>query len=208
MNTELSTKLSTIKSWLGNGSINFFGRQYSGKDTQCTRLAHALDGVVIGGGDILRSGNTPKYVMDEVNSGNLAPTQAYREIVTPYLAKPEFDNKPLLLSTVGRMKGEEEVILEATRNSGHEIKAVIFLDIDDSVTWERFERSRADGTREVRVDDDNAAIEKRLKLFRESTVPVIDVYRTLGLVIDIDGTADEEIVYNNIVSQLYEKATS
>lgn len=207
MNTKQSTKLSAIKSWLGTGSINIFGRQYSGKDTQCVRLAHDLDGIVIGGGDILRSGNTPKYVMEQVNSGDFSPTDEYRAIVTPYLAKPEFSDKPLLLSTVGRMKGEEAVILEAAKKSGHEIKAVVFLDIDESVTWERFERGREDGTRELRADDDKAAIEKRLKLFNENTVQVIDIYRTLGLVIDIDGSADEDTVYSNIVSRLYEKAT-
>ncbi len=206
MDTDLATKLSTIKNWLGTGSINMFGRQFSGKDTQCERFAQDLGGVVIGGGDILRSGDTPKEVMDEVNSGNLAPTDAFRAIVTPYLAKPEYAGVPLLLSTVGRMKGEESVMIEAAKNSGHEIKAVVFLDIDEAATWKRFEIGKQTGTRESRADDDKVAIEKRLRLFNESTIPVIEVYRNLGLVIDIDASKPIDDVYEAIVDALYRKA--
>lgn len=206
MTTDLATKLSTIKSWLGTGSINIFGRQYAGKDTQCERLARDLGGVVIGGGDILRSGNTPQHVMEQVNSGNFSPTDEYRAIVTPYLAKEEFADKPLLLSTVGRMKGEEETVIDAAAKGGHEIKAVIFLDIDEATTWERFERGKQDGTREIRVDDTEAAVAKRLRLFNESTMAVIDAYRDLGLLIEIDGSPDEATVYDTIVTQLYEQA--
>lgn len=203
---EDSQKLSTIKIWLGTGSINLFGRQFCGKDTQCDLLARDLGGIVIGGGEILRSGNTPREVMEQVNAGNLAPTEAYRSIVTPYLAKQEFTDIPLLLSTVGRMKGEEEVVIRAARESGHEIKAVIFLDISEQITWERFRTSTQDGTREKRIDDDEEGIKKRLQLFNESTIPVINVYRELGLVIDIDASKPVMAVYADIIDELYKKA--
>lgn len=204
MKTDTQKKIDVIKTWLGTGSINFFGRQYSGKDTQCELFAKALDGVVIGGGDILRSGDTPKEVMDVVNTGEFSPTDAYRAIVTPYLAKSEFASIPLMLSTVGRMKGEEEVVIKAAKASGHDIKAVVVLNIDEATTWQRFTQGRVDGTREDRDDDDKKAIERRLELYNENTMKVIDVYRKLGLVIDIDGTQPIDTVFEDIVNKLYD----
>ncbi len=208
MEISLDQKISVIKQWLGTGSVNIFGRQYAGKDTQCERLSRDLGGAMFGGGDILRKSDTPEHAMNEIESGNLSPTDVYRAMVTPYFSKSEFAGKPLFLSSVGRMYGEEEVIIKAAQDSGHEIKAVIFLDIDNETVWERYKRGHETGSREARADDQEDAIKRRLELFEESTIPVIDVYRSLGLVIDIDGSQDQDTVYEVVISRLYEKATA
>lgn len=203
-----NSKIDTIKEWLGTGSINIFGRQYSGKDTQCEHLARNLNAATFGGGDILRKSNMPKNVMDQINSGGLSPTQEYRAVVAPYFAKKEFEDKPLILSTVGRMSGEESVIIKAAKLSNHEIKAVIVLNIEESVTWDRFVHSKKHGTREIRDDDEEDSIKKRLLLYNESTKPVINTYRSLGLVIEIDASQGVDAVYEDIINKLYERATN
>ena len=204
MNTN---QIDEIRSWLGTGSINIFGRQYAGKDTQCELLAKDFGGAVISGGDVLRKSVIPQHVAEAINAGHFSPTDEYRAIVTPYLSKSEFVGIPLFLSTLGRMKGEETTIIEAARKSGHEIKAVIFLDISEEMVWQRYHDSKLNNTRDVRDDDDDEALARRLKLFNESTIDVINHYRELGLLIDIDGTPDTETVYKNILTELHKLAT-
>ena len=208
MENNFEDAIPLISKWLGAGSINIFGRQYAGKDTQCEKLAEIFGGVVLGGGDILRHGQTPQHVLDAINSGALSPTEEYKAIVTPYLSRDEFAGKPLFLSSVGRMQGEEEAILAATAQSGHEIKAVIFLDIDESTTWKRFHEAKIHGTREDRTDDDEEGLRKRLDLYEEFTIPVINRYRDLGLLIHIDGTPSIEQVDAAILRALLERATN
>ncbi len=207
MNRVSKEHTEAVKNWLGAGSVNIFGRQYAGKDTQCSLLADRLGGVTFGGGDILRnSGEAPQHVLDVINAGGLSPTNEYRAIVIPYFSRQEFDGQPLFLSSVGRMKGEEDVIIDAAERSGHKIMAVVALEIDPNTIWQRFHERQAAG-RELRVDDDEAGLEKRLNLYNEFTVPVIEHYRSMGLVIDVDGTKDAELVYTTIINGLLNKAT-
>lgn len=199
-------KLDIIKKWLGTGSINIFGKQFSGKDTQCERLAEAFDGAVIGGGDILRGSNTPQYILDIIAEGHLSPTQEYRAIVTPYFSRPEYREQPLFLSSVGRMQGEEETIMEAALTSNHHIRAVIALEVSDSEIWRRYDASRANNTRARRADDDFEGLTRRLNLYHEQTLPVIATYDKLGLLIRINGQQPPEAVYDDIIDALYERA--
>lgn len=199
---ETPQKISSIKQWLGAGSINFFGRQFAGKDTQCTLVARSLDAAMFGGGDILRNSDTPKHAMDVINEGHLSPTDVYRSLVIPYFNKPEFAGRPIMLSTVGRMKGEETVVIEAAQKSGHEIKAVVVLNIEESETWKRYEIIHL-LDREARDDDSGEAIQRRLQLFKDSTIPAINTYRELGIVIDVDGTLSPEAVHEKIIDALY-----
>jgi len=51
----MNDEIKKIASWLGHGSINVIGCPFSGKDTQGEILVKLFNGVLIGGGDILRS---------------------------------------------------------------------------------------------------------------------------------------------------------
>ena len=56
-----------------------------------------------------------------------------------------------------------------------------------------------------RVDDNIAIIRKRLKTFTETTMPVIDHYRTQNKVIRIDVAKDADAVYGEILVMMVEK---
>ncbi len=194
--------IQTIKSWLGTGSINIFGRPFSGKDTQARTLADYFDASIIGGGDIIRS-STATSVKQTIDSGSLAPQKDYLRMVLPYLSHPEYTDKPLILSSLGRWHGEEEPIMQAAKESGHEIKAVIYLDIDDDIVMERWQAAKTLGDRGDRNDDNATSITKRLDEFRDKTLPVINYYDQHGLLIHIDGTSSPTAVTQEIISQLF-----
>jgi adenylate kinase len=52
----------------------------------------------------------------------------------------------------------------------------------------------------VRSDDQPETIRERLRVFRESTAPVVEYYATTDLLTIIDATRDAEEVYKDIVS--------
>lgn len=197
-----------IKRWLDSGSINIFGPQFAGKDTQGNYLVDIFDAApLIGGGDILRNSVIPQHVKDIMNQGQLIPTKDYIEIVLPYLAQPAFAGKPLILSAVGRWHGEEEGVLKVTMESDHPLKAVIYMTLPEATIWERWLALEGPRNGGVRQDEAKHALEMRLKEFREKTLPVIDFYRDKGILVEVDGNQTREKVSADITSGLFSFAT-
>jgi adenylate kinase len=191
-----------IRAWLGAGSINIFGAPYAGKDTHGQRLAKALGAKLLGGGEILRSSQVPEPIRSANQAGKLIPSDAYFEMVLPYLKQQKFAGLPLILSSVGRRQGEEAGIMEATAAAGHPIKAAICLNVDEKVVWERWEHSDSREHRGPRADDSKQALKVRLAEFRDKTLPVVDFYRGRGLLIDIDSNRAKSEVSRGILESL------
>ena len=203
----MEEKINAIKSWLGTGSINIFGLPMSGKDTQGIRLAEAINAKFLSSGIIIRAAEKEQ---NENYSGNgqLIPTNLFYELVLPYFERPDLFNYSLVLSSIGRWHGEEDQVLSVAAGSGHEIKAAIVLNLSESEAERRFEASKILNDRGDRNDDKNLEVFRtRIKEFREKTLPVLNYYKSLGLLIEINGNNSREEVFNEIVEKLYEKAS-
>lgn len=196
-----------LKQWLGSGSINLFGLPYAGKDTQAELLAKEFGGVRLSGGEIIRNSTVPPHVKEAQDSGALVPTQDYIDIVLPYLARSEFAGKPLILSSVGRWHGEEDGVVQALEQSNHALKAVVFLTIDQTVLRERWEIAQETGDRGARADDGQEKLAIRLEEFNQKTLPVIDYYRSKGLLIEIDASKHVIDVCRDIIDALASHAS-
>lgn len=188
--------------WLGTGSINIFGRPFAGKDTQGRILAETFDGTLLGGGDILRNSEIPEHVNEALHRGELVPTKDYVKIVLPYLSRNEFIGKPLILSSVGRWIGEEKGVIEALQEASHPLKAVVYLDLPEEIVLERWRALEHHDNRGGRHDDTEEILEKRLYEYREKTLPVLDEYKKLGLLIKIDGNQPADKVSQDILEAL------
>ena len=201
----MDPKISAVKSWLSSRSINIFGIQFAGKDSVGTPLAQELDGEFISSGDIVRAAaknstdQAIKKAAKITESGVLAPTEEFRRLIVPYLTDPKLAGKPLVLGSVGRWIGEEDIVMHALHASGHDLAAVIVLNISLSEVWRRWDNVRA--TRNGGRADDltRERVERRLSEYQTKTLPVIAKYRQLGLTIDIDATGpvDETIAIVN-----------
>ena len=122
----MEEKISTIKTWLGTGSINIFGLPMSGKDTQGIKLAEALNAKFLSSGLIIRA-KEAETKQEYSEHGALIPTNVFYEWVLPYFERPDLFEYPLILSSIGRWAGEETEVMSIAAGAGHHIKAVILL---------------------------------------------------------------------------------
>jgi adenylate kinase len=201
---NLIDKLAKIKEWLGTGSLNVFGLPMSGKDTVGERLAKDLGAKFLSSGIIIRAFEAEQN-QNMTGSGQLIPTNTFYDIILPYFSREEMKDDSLILSSVGRWSGEEDKIMEAAKNGGHEIKAVVLLDLTEADVKSRFEAAKRLNDRGERADDANLEIfETRIREFNEKTVPVLNHYDELKLLIRVpaDGSRDE--VYSSVVDKLVE----
>jgi adenylate kinase len=201
--------ISLIKEWLGSGTVNVFGLPFSGKDTQCEILAESLGATVASSGAIFREQQDNVELQQIMATGALIPSDMFFDIMLPFFNKPELAGKPLVLSSVGRMKGEEGPIVRATNESNHPIKAVIVLTIPEDVVWERHRAALNLNDRGSRPDDaSDEILRNRIAKFNSQTLPVIEFYREKGVLVEVDGTKDRETVTQEIIASLKRLATA
>jgi adenylate kinase len=202
-----ATQLQPISTWLGSGSIDIFGAQFSGKDTQCERIANLLNGIYISSGDIFRKTGDQR-TRQAIGKGGFAPTDVFMNLVLPYFSRPDFVNHPMMLSSIGRGPDEPAAVIEAAEKAGHPLKAVIHLLIDESTIYTRWEQMHEVGLRDHREDDTIDSLKQRLKLFKEVTMKNIEFFHQQGPVIEINGNQSIEAVEFDILQGLYKLATA
>ncbi|MBR1874801.1 nucleoside monophosphate kinase [Candidatus Saccharibacteria bacterium] len=198
----MEERLEKIKSWLGTGSINIFGLPMSGKDTVGMRLAEKLDGKFLSSGIIIRNYEAEK---DDhmTESGELIPTNKFYDIVLPYFLHEDIKGHPLILSSIGRWSGEEDEVMRKAKEANHEIKAVVYLKLSEENVRERWKNAKALGDRGIRGDDaDPKVFETRIEEFHEKTLPVLEHYRKLGILVEVDASGTREEVFENVIQAL------
>lgn len=200
----MDEKLNVIKKWLGTGSINIFGFPMSGKDTQGVKLAEAIGGKLLSSGIIIRA-NEAEAHKKLTATGNLIPTDIFYEWVLPYFSREDLRSYPLILSSIGRWSGEEDTVMETASKSGHEIKAAVLLNISEADVLARFQKLQILNDRGERQDDkDLTVFQNRLDEFRTKTMPVLEHYKRLGLLVNVNGDQSREEVFAEMVDKLYE----
>ncbi len=201
-NLDMEEQLQRIKKWLGTGSINVFGLPMSGKDTVGVRLAEEL------GGKFLSSGMIARAMEQSTNQnltggGKLIPSNIFYEWVLPYFEKPELSSFSLVLSSIGRWQGEEDQVISVAQSSGHPIRAVVMLQLSEQDAIERWEAAKLLNDRGLRADDiDPQIFQTRINEYREKTVPVLQHYQELGLLVPAKANAPREQVFANVVEAL------
>lgn len=197
MNVPTASQLVTVRHGLGTGALNVFGPPGSGKGTLCKSMAAQLGAAIIDGGEHFRrwADSLAPDVREMMDRGELLPSKIYLEAITQELFKQAYAGMPLLLGSVGRFIGEEQEILRACRVSGHQISLALHIRVPYRVALERcIHRNMTSDLVVRRVDDSVEKFPKRWKEYLDKTLPVIEAYRRLGLLVEVDGTQSIEEV--------------
>ena len=175
-------------------NILLLGPQGSGKGTQARRISREYGISQIAAGDMLRAAialGTPLglQVKPILDSGELVPDELIIDLIRERLEEPDAADG-FVLDGFPRTMAQADALDSMLREIGRELTVVFALQVSDEICIERLlKRARE----EQRADDTPEAIRKRLELYHRETEPLIEHYRTLGVLISIhaDGTPNE-----------------
>ncbi|MGM0717611.1 MAG: adenylate kinase [Halobacteriota archaeon] len=197
--------------------ILLLGAPGAGKGTQSKRLADEYDIEHVTTGDALRANKdmeteygTPREYMD---AGELVPDAVVNEIVREALSSAD----GYVLDGYPRNLEQATYLSEIT-----DLDAVIYLSVGKEELVRRLTGRRMDPEtgdiyhtefnmpndeavrdRLVQRDDDTEdVVRDRLRVYEENTEPVIEHYREEGDLVEIDGEASPDEVFERIVEVL------
>ncbi len=168
-----------------------FGRQGSGKGTQCARLVEAFGPVHISTGDMLRAavaegtefGRRAQEVMD---AGDLVSDEIINGIVAERLALPDVVQNGFLLDGFPRTPAQATALNALLEEAETSLDLAINLDVSIEVVTERM-------VARGRADDSPEGIAQRLSLYEQETAPLFSLFADQGIlkIVNGDGTEDE-----------------
>jgi adenylate kinase len=212
--------------------IVFLGAPGSGKGTQSQRLVERHGIPQISTGDLLRAhvkqgtdlGLAAKAVMD---AGKLVDDATILGMVRERLAEPDVA-RGFILDGFPRTLAQADGLGELLRDIGQPLDAVVLFNMDSAELVRRISGRRTcqdcgrvfnvhtappgtpppcgqcnDQPRLVqRPDDSQATVAKRLAVYEEQTRPLVDYYRSRGLLREIEADAPLETVTARVEAAL------
>jgi adenylate kinase len=177
----------------------FLGAPGAGKGTQAQILAESAGIPHISTGDILRAevkgqtdlGLKAKSYMDK---GELVPDSLILDMIRARLGQPDA-SKGWILDGFPRNVSQAEFLDRLLAEIGQNYDLAINLDVPQDRLVERL-LNRA--TIQNRPDDTEDVIRRRLVVYDEQTMPLIDYYRQKGVYREVDGDRDLAVVTNDL----------
>jgi adenylate kinase len=177
----------------------------SGKGTQAQRLVQRHGIVQLSTGEMLRAAvaaQTPVGLKakDIMASGGLVPDDMVVGIISDRLDQPDAA-KGFILDGFPRTVPQAEALDELLKRKHMRLDAVVELRVNESALLQRVEtrvaEMRARGE-EVRIDDTQEVLTKRLASYRQLTEPLIHYYSERRKLLTVDGMMTIEHVTREI----------
>jgi adenylate kinase len=177
----------------------------SGKGTQAHRLVHRYGIVQLSTGEMLRAAvaaQTPVGLKakDVMAGGGLVSDEIVIGIISDRLDQPDAA-KGFILDGFPRTVPQAEALDELLKKKHMRLDAVVELRVNESALLQRVEsrvaEMRARGE-EVRIDDTQEVLTKRLASYRAMTEPLIHYYSERRKLLTVDGMMTIEHVTREI----------
>jgi adenylate kinase len=181
----------------------------AGKGTQAERIVAGFGIPQLSTGDMLREAvelgtKTGVHAKEIMERGDLVPDDLVVSVVADRLDHPDAANG-FILDGFPRTLAQAEALDKELYQRGLRLDAVLELRVGESVLIDRV-KTRAQQTAArgevVRSDDTPEVCERRLDIYRAQTAPVIDHYRSQGLLTSIDGLQPIEAVAEDLAAAI------
>ena len=175
----------------------FLGPPGAGKGTQANLFCKKYGLIHLSTGDLLRdevsSGSVLGIKAAEImNKGELVSDELVLWIVEGRLVNI---NKGWLLDGFPRNVNQANSLKNLLEKINQPLEAVVLIKCADDYLIKRLlERGRQ--------DDNQQVIKNRLEIYREKTSPLIDLYKKEGILEEIEGNADIDVVFSCIEKSL------
>ena len=207
-----------------------FGPPGAGKGTQAQLLKESLGIPHLSSGDLFRhhlQEGTPlgMKAASYVNRGLLVPDQVTIDIMLDQvLALP--NGEGFILDGFPRTQEQAMALDQALKADSRELDKVLYINVPEKELVQRlggrfvcrrcqapYTRSQAEAQEESRCprcggeldqrsDDSPERVQKRIEVYQNETVPVLDFYRQKGLLADISGLGSVESVNRRLLEAL------
>jgi adenylate kinase len=177
----------------------------AGKGTQAAVVAKRLNVPAISTGDIFRAnvsqgtklGREAKRYMDR---GDYVPDEITNGMVRDRLAEDDAV-RGFLLDGYPRTVAQVDELDRMLAASGHRLEAVVVLTVDQEEVIQRLLKRAAS---EGRTDDTEEVIRHRQDVYAEQTAPLLEVYASRGLLLEVDGMGEVDEVTRRVFARLGE----
>jgi adenylate kinase len=202
----------------------------AGKGTQARMLGERINAPQISSGDLLREAvreKTPLGIQAKgfMDKGSLVPDELVLKMIDARL--DQADAKPgFILDGFPRSVPQAEALEMMLKARGEKISQVVAIDVPDEDLVKRISGRRTcrncnemyhvafdppakpgvcnkcGGELYQRDDDHEDTVRNRLKVYNDSTKPLLDYYGKEGLLIPVDGTGRPDAILHEIMSKL------
>jgi adenylate kinase len=175
----------------------------AGKGTQAKRIAEHYRIPAISTGDMFRAmknADTPlaRQVRAIMESGGYVSDEITNEIVKDRLAQSDCA-AGFLLDGYPRTLQQVQTLDDYLAETDRPLDAVVSLLADtDEVVARLLKRAEIDG----RSDDNEETIRVRLQVYAEQTEPLLGVYRSRGLLVEVNGLGEIDEVSERVFAAL------
>lgn len=204
-------------------NLLIMGLPGAGKGTQAAKIVEKFNVAHISTGDIFRAAMANQTELgllakSYIDRGDLVPDEVTNGIVKERLVQDDIKEKGFLLDGYPRTIDQAQALDASLAELGIDLQGVINITIDPSKLVERlsgriihketgetfhkvFNPPVGDYKEEdfyQREDDKPESVRRRLEVNIAQGQPIIDHYRAKGLVHDIEGDQDIEVVFQAI----------
>jgi adenylate kinase len=191
--------------------IVLLGPPGAGKGTQAQRIIEKFGIPHLSTGDMLRAavhaetgiGRKAKQIMAE---GKLVPDELVVATVIERIAQPDA-KRGFVLDGFPRTIGQAAAFDDLLHTETAQLDRVIELRADEEILLDRIEtraREARQNGRTVRADDNHEALKVRLDAYNEQTAPLIEYYRSKGILRSIDGLREIDAVTQDVFRAIEE----
>ena len=184
--------------------IVLLGPPGCGKGTQSKLLVENKNFFQLSTGDLLRAatsdnesevGQKIKQIMQQ---GGLVPDNFVMDIIVKKVL--DLKDQNIIFDGFPRNIEQAKFLEKSLETIEISLDYVIFFGIDYKILESRIKkRIEQSSGKDLRTDDNLEVLDKRINIYKESTLPIVDYYKNKNILCEIDAMESIESVYDNIL---------
>jgi len=184
--------------------IVLLGPPGCGKGTQSKILVNKFSFFQLSTGDLLReqttNKNSPygKEISDIMERGDLVTDEIVINLIINKVIN--LKDKNLIFDGFPRNLNQAMVLDQSLKEISIELDYAILFEVDFKILEERIQNRISESVNEKRSDDNLATLLKRIEVYKNNTLPIVDFYKKKKILKSINGMKSIETVNKEILN--------